>query len=442
MLYSHTLSKAILFLSIPFLSILCVPTFSQEQQYRFTEEIQVVPKDNLGEWVVGGETFVADENTRLVLEHPAKKGAMAEIHFAFRGGKAVATMIATQSTLAADLNDGPYVFWTSKDTAEVVTLDAGKVSRTIHRDIEKPRLLKNVGGGKASILLDPRPPLPPKPSWKMPKRLLAISDLEGNFDHARDFLEKYGVVDKGGHWSWGEGHLVLVGDLVDRGDQVTELMWFLRRIEREAEEAGGHVHYVLGNHEAMVMGGDLRYIHPKYHVVTGRLKIRYDQLYNARSDIGRWWRSKNGVVRVGNLLFVHGGYSPMLDQAQLSLETLNKRMRQGLAPAQPTGTTPATNPVLHQHGPFWYRGYFADFAAEWGGQATEQEIRAILKRHGTEHIVVGHTIVEQVGPIDKSGTVIGIDVKWSDRPKCQGLLQEDGKLWRVTMSGKRTPIFE
>ena len=167
------------------------------------------------------------------------------------------------------------------------------------------------------------------------------------------------------------------------------------------------------------------------------MKLPYDRLFASDTEIGRWWRSKNGVETVGNLLFIHGGYSPLLDQAKLDVKTLNQRIRAGLPPARPTGSTPATNPVKHQHGPFWYRGYFQRYAAAWGGQATEEEILAILKRHGAEHIVVGHTVVDQVGPLDETGTVIGIDVKWRDTEKCQGLLQQNGQLWRVTIDGKR-----
>ena len=58
----------------------------------------------------------------------------------------------------------------------------------------------------------------------------------------------------------------------------------------------------------MVMGGDLRYIHPKYHFVTARMKVGYHRLFAADTEIGRWWRTKNGAETVGNLLFIHGGY--------------------------------------------------------------------------------------------------------------------------------------
>ena len=54
--------------------------------------------------------------------------------------------------------------------------------------------------------------------------------------------------------------------------------------------------------------------------------------------------------------------------------------------------------------------------------------------------MIGHTVVEQVGPLDETGTVIGIDVKWRDSEKCQGLLQENGQLWRISIDGKREKI--
>jgi hypothetical protein len=418
-------------------STLPQPLAAQQVQYRLLEEIQSIPTSADGEWVIGGHRFSVRPDTQVGTNPPVKVGALAEVHFTVSLGKPVALSITPQIELASNFSDGPYVFWRDETTAEVVSLTNGKVRRRVYRDLKEPQQIEDVPGSIAKIMIDPRKPTIPKATWKTPTKLLAISDLEGNYDNALKFLQNNRVVDASGHWVWGNGQLVFVGDLVDRGDQVTELMWFIRRLEGEAARADGHVHYVLGNHETMVMSGDLRYIHPKYHFVSGRLKIPYDRLFDESSEIGRWWRTKNGVEKVGNLLFVHGGYSPLLDSARLDIDTLNRRIRDGLPPAQPTGLTVATNPVFHQHGPFWYRGYFDEFAAGWGGKATASEIRVILKRHQVDHIVVGHTVVDQVGPIDRTNTIIGIDVKWTDTAKGQGLLQEDGKLWRVSMNAKR-----
>ncbi len=406
------------------------------------EEIKTVATDDSPNWKIGESEFAVNQQTIIHREYPAKVGNLAVVEYIEQnGGKLIATQIQPMPFNVAGMTDGPYVFWKDATTAEIITFADGKPNRQTIKNITEPRELKDLPGKITKITLDPAPPEIPQADWKQPGKLLAISDLEGNYQNALRFLQNNNVIDEDGNWDWGSGHLVLVGDLVDRGPSVTEVMWLMKRLERQAKQSGGHVHYVLGNHEAMVMGGDLRYIHPKYHFISSRIGIPYNQLFGSTSDIGRWWRSKNGVTRIGDLLFVHGGYSPMLDKAKLDMDTLNRRIRNGLHPNRPEGADPGSNPVKHIHGPFWYRGYFPQYAAEWGGLATPTEINSILKRHKAKHVVIGHTVVDQVGPINAEGNVIGIDVKWANSKKCQGLLQENGKLYRLTMTGEREEIL-
>jgi UDP-2,3-diacylglucosamine pyrophosphatase LpxH len=257
------------------------------------------------------------------------------------------------------------------------------------------------------------------------------------------FLQGNGVVNEAGEWIWGDGHLVLNGDIVDRGEQVTELLWMIRRLEREAVRAGGRVHYVLGNHESMVMAGDLRYIHPKYRFTTDRIGSSYDDLHGPNSELGRWLRNHNSVIRVGPFLFVHAGYSPELDRLGLELDEINRTIRVGLGPpAWPTAAKAdlRTGLIWHQQGPHWYRGYFPRHAADWGGRPSEEMIASILNRHGVKHIVVGHTVVDEVGRIDGRPELIGIDVAWRDPSEAAGLLHAEGRLYQVDASGQKTPL--
>ncbi|MCH2180466.1 MAG: metallophosphoesterase [Mariniblastus sp.] len=422
------------------MAILPIFLTGQEVRRAMVEEIQQVPAQQDEPWQIGGQVFQVLSTTQVVGSNQPSVGDLAIVQFVVRDDKFVATAIQSLGVKVKDLNDGPYVLWKDAATADVLTMNGGKVERKTYQGIAGTKALDGLPEPVKSVRLDPAPPRSPKAVWEQPSRLMAISDLEGNYQNARQFLENNQIIDEKGNWKWGDGHLVLNGDLVDRGRQVTELMWLIYRLERQAREAGGEVHYILGNHEAMVMGGDLRYIHPKYRFVTDQMQVEYDRLFAADTEIGRWWRSKNGVETIGNLLFIHGGYSPKLDQEQLSVDALNQKIREGLAPAQPTGETPGTNPVRHQHGPFWYRGYFERYADSWGGKATDAEIRKILDRHGVDHIVIGHTLVDEVGPLDETGAVIAIDVKWRDREKCQGLLQEGGQLYRVSMDGTREKI--
>jgi hypothetical protein len=50
--------------------------------------------------------------------------------------------------------------------------------------------------------------------------IFAISDLEGNYKAFRDMLVASKIVDQQLNWSFGKGHLVLIGDMVDRGDSI------------------------------------------------------------------------------------------------------------------------------------------------------------------------------------------------------------------------------
>ena len=89
----------------------------------------------------------------------------------------------------------------------------------------------------------------PKTSYIDGNPIIAISDIEGGYKSFRDFLIQNQVIDKNLNWIFGEGHLVLVGDFVDRGWSVTQVLWLIYKLEQEAEKKGGYVHFIIGNHE-------------------------------------------------------------------------------------------------------------------------------------------------------------------------------------------------
>ena len=203
------------------------------------EEIQAVPQQLKGEWTIGDRKFTVDGDTMVSRSLPPKVGTVAVIEYFERDGTSIITRIQPLPIVAKDISDGPYVFWKDLNTAEVVTINKGKVERQVINDIQEPRQLKELSSSEKTITLDPEMPTTPRSSWDAPNRLLAISDMEGNYHNVLRFLQNNEVLDDDGHWNWGDGHLVLLGDLVDRGFMVTELMWLMRRLEREAEAAGG-----------------------------------------------------------------------------------------------------------------------------------------------------------------------------------------------------------
>ena len=92
--------------------------------------------------------------------------------------------------------------------------------------------------------------------------MVAFADVHGAYTELVTLLRETGIVDAQDRWTAGRTHLVSVGDLLDRGDDSRKVMDLLMRLQGEARAAGGQLHVALGNHEAMNVLGDLRYVTP------------------------------------------------------------------------------------------------------------------------------------------------------------------------------------
>ena len=77
-------------------------------------------------------------------------------------------------------------------------------------------------------------------------------------------LRGEGIMDENFNWTYGNGHLIISGDLFDRGFHITECMWLLYKLEAEALTQGGKVHLIIGNHEMFNLKDDWRYVEIKY----------------------------------------------------------------------------------------------------------------------------------------------------------------------------------
>ncbi len=189
----------------------------QEERQALIEEIQKVPAEVSGDWVVGGQVFATLPTTQINASRKPTEGELAAVEYIVRDGKRLATVIQPIGIKAADVHDGPYVIWKDASTADVVLMVGGKVIRKTYQNITEPMVIDDLPAPVNAITLDPVSPKSPQGVWQQPSKLMAISDLEGNYKNARQFLESNKIIDSEGNWIWGDGHLVLVGDLVDRG---------------------------------------------------------------------------------------------------------------------------------------------------------------------------------------------------------------------------------
>jgi hypothetical protein len=173
-------------------------------------------------------------------------------------------------------------------------------------------------------------------------RVVAISDVHGAYDAMVETLRNVDILDDKLSWAGGTSHLVIVGDLLDRGPRSRAAMDLLMRLEVEAQSAGGRVHVLIGNHESMNMIGDLRYVSKEeYAAFAGEetpemrerwlaawaernnsdaetVRSRFDSTFpagyfalrsalSAEGKYGKWLLSKNVVAVINGTAFVHGG---------------------------------------------------------------------------------------------------------------------------------------
>ena len=190
-------------------------------------------------------------------------------------------------------------------------------------------------------------------------RVVAFSDVHGDYDAMVATLRRAELLDDDLHWSGGTAHFVLVGDIMDRGPRSRAAMDLLMRMEEESEAAGGMVHVLVGNHEIMNLINDVRYVitaeyaefaadekaedrdfwfkaYNEHRVMPGgdieTARANFDKAYPPGffahraafapdGKYGAWLLSKPMIVVVNGTAFVHGGLPPTV--AETGLEGIN-----------------------------------------------------------------------------------------------------------------------
>jgi hypothetical protein len=200
--------------------------------------------------------------------------------------------------------------------------------------------------------------------------VIAIGDVHGDFDDFVAILQHTGLIDKQHHWTGGKTTLVQVGDLLDRGPKPRDVMDLLMALEKEAPKDGGRVESLLGNHEAMNIMGDLRYVTPENYASFADAKseerrqsaykeytkwrqshtsllteltqpteiteaewmarhpagfLEQREAFSPKGTYGKWLRGHAALAEINGVIFLHGGISPAV--ASMKLDAINSRIR-------------------------------------------------------------------------------------------------------------------
>jgi len=343
--------------------------------------------------------------------------------------------------------EGPYAFYETDTTLTINYIRGNKtdgfyLDKTEHPDTDDISASCYFPLENSSFDFTITPEIKtPRSTYADNQPIVAISDIESGFKTFRDFLIANKVIDAHLNWIFSKGHLVLVGDFVDRGFSTTQVLWFIYKLEQEAEKQGGNVHFILGNHELYNMQGKYQSASYKYYGVASILGKQHHELYNKKSFLGKWLASKNTIELINGYLFAHGGIHPEIADFDISIDQINDINRKNYYQAyfpKPVETVEQLI-ISNKKGICWYRGYFKD-------KLSMAEVEKGIAKFNAKAIVVGHTLQRSVTK-HYNGSVFAIDVKhpkdynknWPNKSS-EGLLISKNRCYRITETGNRIEL--
>lgn len=251
--------------------------------------------------------------------------------------------------------------------------------------------------------------------------IIAVGDIHGDYDAYLAILGAAGLVDAKGRWSGGRAIFVQLGDVPDRGPGTRKIVEHLMKLESQAKRRGGRVAALIGNHEAMNVVGDLRYVTAAEYAAfaDSKSKARRDahfranfaalaefyrrknpQLddagvraaydadvplgylehriaWNPKGKFGAWVAQHDALLKIGDTLFVHGGIGAAYSSRPIAV--INEEVRTALKAGTPGGV------LEDEAGPLWHRGFAEETTAG------ETDLSAALAAYDVKRVVIGHT---------------------------------------------------
>ncbi len=251
------------------------------------------------------------------------------------------------------------------------------------------------------------------PYLLLARDIVAIGDLHGDLKGTLEILSKAQLIDSNQNWVGGDTVLVQVGDQIDRGAHDKEILDLFEKLTMQAPLQGGRVHALIGNHEAMNVYGNFKYVFPDeaffsfdhYHSpAPTSYVLRYPEYQHGRAhafypggEYAKMLSERKVSVQIGEYVFVHGGILPKY--AKMGLKKINQEMKDWML-----GKTRIPSWVKDSDGPLWSRHY-----SDETGDAECAALKKSLEILGAKAMFVGHTVQKNGVNSACKGQIVRLD---------------------------------
>jgi hypothetical protein len=317
------------------------------------------------------------------------------------------------------------------------------------------------------------------------ERIVAIGDVHGAYDQFVTILREAKLIDADHHWIGEKTVFVQTGDMMDRGPDSRKAIDLLRQLEIEAAKAGGEVHALVGNHEAMRLqevlrdsskeeagefrGADSEKQQGRYYFTIAddartaaqRANKPFDEkvfkqafleatplgyvemmkAFSPDGEYGKWMKNHDTMIEINGIVFMHAGPSTAI--AAVGCTNVNAQVRRELQRVVPPWNDKMM--IWRSDGPLWYRGLVTPDPQGTYALATPAEFDSILAKLDAKAIVVGHTVFgtatitgrrdDRLFPID-TGMLGGVNYP-NGAPSALEIM---GGAWTAIYEGKREVI--
>ena len=234
-----------------------------------------------------------------------------------------------------------------------------------------------------------------------------IGDVHGHHAELVAAMRSAGLVDEDAAWCGDTARVWFLGDFFDRGDDGVAVVDLVMRLGEEAEQAGGSVRAVLGNHEILTLGmhrwGDTEVpseFGPRSFARSWQLNGGQDADQAALTEAHVTWLTGLPVLaRVDDHLLMHSDTVEYFGWGE-TIDEINDAVRAVLAEDDLVGWWECWRRMTTRYA---FRGP--------EGPEVADKVLAVL---GGSRIVHGHSVIaDQLGvhPADVSGPCLYADGK-------------------------------
>lgn len=234
------------------------------------------------------------------------------------------------------------------------------------------------------------------------KRVIATGDIHGALPQLQETLLAAGLIKKKAgscKWHGGSSVWISLGDYVDRGDYSREVIEFIMEMSTQARKAGGRVIPLMGNHEVMLLNGDVQRraeretrrkskarLYGKTVDSFTRSGESFALVVSSRHPIGQFLRNLPVMAVINNRVgFVHGGFGELT-----TLKEVEEKFRKCLATEDwfSPFLSPRTEEAA-QASPIWARHWWQN-KAYVGRLLKALELRELAFAHTPNGMVPRH----------------------------------------------------